>query len=168
MYQSACALSRLYESLDAIVFVSSRAKKVECSENSDCDCLRADPVMDALVVPELLQIFIADDNDELRSLLAMYLGEICGSVVECSCGLDAMQSVVERRYDLMILDIMLPGKSGLDILKYVRTFSDVPVIVVSGIEAYRYQSLKLGADVFLTKPLQMKKLVVTAKGLLKA
>ena len=110
-------------------------------------------------------ILVAEDNTHFRALLVLYLHELGGSIIECDCGLSAMQLLKKHEYDLMVFDMMLPGASGLDLLKLARHSSGNPIMVISAIEHYRRQSLDLGANIFMLKPVRMKSVVETAREL---
>jgi len=100
-------------------------------------------------------ILIADDHAVVRAGLRQFLEEGCvGDVAEAATGQQAMDLLRAKRFDLLILDINMPGRGGLDILKNVRaSFPDTRVLIVSGFPERQYavNVLKAGASGYLSK-----------------
>lgn len=115
------------------------------------------------------RVLVVEDEAPLRELVVVTLGPAF-SCVEAASGEEALASLREEPADLVFLDVMLPGISGLDVLEQMReeeALRDVPVVVVS---AWQSQSdvtraLELGADRFLPKPFQPEELASTARSL---
>ena len=107
------------------------------------------------------KILIIDDDTELCELLQEYLTaeELASEAV--NDGVSGLNKIKNENYDLAILDIMLPEKNGLDVLKEVRTFSKIPVIMLTakGDEVDRVVGLELGADDYIPKPFSPRELV---------
>src|SRR6185295_6838281 len=100
------------------------------------------------------RILIVEDEPKLASLVADYL-KAAGYEAHCiENGLEVVSWVKSNQPDLIVLDLMLPGRSGLDICKEVRTFSDLPIIMVTARveEVDRLIGLEAGADDYLCKP----------------
>ncbi len=100
------------------------------------------------------RVLVVDDDDGVRALLTRYL-ELEGYEVEQAAdGPSAMESLLTRAPDLVLLDVMLPMEDGLQIITRVRRESDVAVILLTGRdgEADRVLGLKLGADDYVVKP----------------
>ena len=114
-------------------------------------------------------VLIIDDDDKLRALLREYLEGYGYSVVEQPDGLIANQFIRERNPGIVILDIMLPGKNGLEILKDLRRDFAVPVIMLTakGEDADRIVGLELGADDYLPKPFNPRELLARIKAVLR-
>jgi two-component system response regulator BaeR len=115
------------------------------------------------------KILIVEDEKKLAELLSDYLGQ---SGFETHClgnGLDAVPWVREHSPDLVILDLMLPGRDGLDICKEIRTFSTLPVIMVTARveEIDRLLGLELGADDYICKPFSPREVVARVKTVLR-
>lgn len=107
------------------------------------------------------KILIIEDDESIGELLRDYL-EINGfSVHICTDGKDGLKRINEEEFGLLILDIMLPGMDGFEILKRIRDEKDVPVLVVSAKkEEYdKIHGLRLGADDYITKPFSPGELV---------
>jgi len=100
------------------------------------------------------KILVADDEKDIRSVLALYLEDAGFEVVEAADGAEALRVLEEQDIDLCLLDIMMPELDGYQVLKRVREDDDVPVIVVSakGQDSEKILGLNLGADDYLVKP----------------
>lgn len=100
------------------------------------------------------KILIADDEAEIRSLLKLYLENDGYSVVEAKDGADALIKIKEHSPDLCVLDIMMPELDGYQVLRKLREFSNIPVIILSAKDAdsEKILGLNLGADDYLSKP----------------
>ena len=93
-----------------------------------------------------------------------------GYQVDCaSCGEDALKQIAARQPDLLLLDLMLPNKDGLEICKEIRSFSAVPIIMVTARveEIDRLLGLELGADDYICKPFSPREVVARAKTVLR-
>ena len=100
------------------------------------------------------KILVADDEKDIRSVLALYLEDAGYEVVEAADGAEALRVLQTQDIDLCLLDIMMPELDGYQVLKCVRETDDVPIIVVSakGQDAEKILGLNLGADDYLVKP----------------
>lgn len=100
------------------------------------------------------KILIADDEQEIRDVLRLYLEKDGYEVTEAQDGLEAMKLLGEQEYDLLLLDIMMPGVDGYRVLRNIREKNNVPVIMLSakGTESDKILGLDLGADDYITKP----------------
>lgn len=107
------------------------------------------------------KILIVEDNKDVNSMLAEVL--TCGGydVSSAYTGTDGLKKIKSQEYDLILLDIMLPYKSGDEILREVRGFSNVPVIIISAkdIIGMKIELLKMGADDYITKPFDLDEVV---------
>lgn len=100
------------------------------------------------------QVLVVDDEPMVREVLTQYLTHDGFEVLEAADGEEAIASVERHRPDLVLLDLMLPKRHGLEVLAHVRQGSDVPVILLSalGDERDRVRGLELGADDYVVKP----------------
>ena len=107
------------------------------------------------------KILIIEDSEDVNLMLAEVLNCEGYQVKSVFNGVEGMIEANTEEYDLILLDIMLPYKSGDEILKEVRTFSDVPVIIISAkdIVGTKIDLLKLGADDYITKPFDLGEVV---------
>ncbi len=115
------------------------------------------------------KLLIIDDDIELCNLLVEYLSsEVFNCSVETN-GTTGQKKILEEMFDLVILDVMLPGTSGLDILRNIRQSSQVPVLMLTarGEESDRITGLELGADDYLPKPFNPRELLARIKAILR-
>ena len=108
-----------------------------------------------------MKILIAEDEQDLRTLLRMTLTEEGYIVLEAPDGLAAWAALQREKVDLVLLDVMMPGLDGLNLLKRLREKSDVPVILLTarGEEMDKVLGLNLGADDYMVKPFSMAELL---------
>lgn len=106
-------------------------------------------------------VLIIEDNKDVNLMLKEALTDAGYEVKSVYTGIDGMKEIKSLRYDLILLDIMLPYKSGDEILKEMREFSKIPVIVISAKDmvSTKIGILKLGADDYITKPFDLGELV---------
>jgi class 3 adenylate cyclase len=102
------------------------------------------------------KILLVDDDEKLRELVTEYLENYGFHVKTLPDGFLVLQTIHNESPDIVILDIMLPGKDGLDVLKEIRGKSSVPVIMLTarGEDTDRIVGLELGADDYLPKPFE--------------
>jgi len=114
-------------------------------------------------------ILIVEDEPKLASLLADYLKASRFEPFILENGLEVVPWVREHSLDLIILDLMLPGRDGLEICKELRTFSNVPIIMVTARieEIDRLLGLELGADDYICKPFSPREVVARVKAVLR-
>ncbi len=107
------------------------------------------------------KILIVEDNADVNKMLAEVLLDAGFEVVSVFTGTDGLKEIRENQYDLILLDIMLPYKSGDEILKEVREFSDTPVLIISAKDLIntKIDFLRLGADDYITKPFDLGEVV---------
>ena len=100
------------------------------------------------------RILVADDDKDIRSVLALYMEDAGFEVVEAADGGEALDVLEHQPVDLCLLDIMMPVMDGYHVLKRIRETSDVPVIVISakGQDPEKILGLNLGADDYMVKP----------------
>ncbi|MFI0398494.1 MAG: response regulator [Thiolinea sp.] len=114
-------------------------------------------------------ILIVEDEPKLAAVLREYLQQSGFKVDWLANGLEAVAWVREQQPDLIILDLMLPGKDGLQIFREVRQFTDTPIIMATAKvdEIDRLVGLELGADDYVCKPYSPRELVVRVKNILR-
>jgi DNA-binding response OmpR family regulator len=111
------------------------------------------------------KILIIEDDSSIAELQKDYL-EVAGFEVSvCVNGLEGLKALQENEVDLLILDIMLPGMDGLEILRSMKENKDIPVLLVSAKkeEIDKIKGLSLGADDYITKPFSPGELVARVK-----
>ncbi len=99
-------------------------------------------------------VLLVDDDPTMRAAVRQTVSPLCDAVVEAGTVADCVKAAREASPDLIVLDLGLPDGDGLDALRSVRTFSTVPIIVLSGRESEedKVALLDAGADDFVTKP----------------
>ena len=115
------------------------------------------------------RILLIDDDKELGAMITDFLAADHLNVTVRNTGEDGLEAFAGGAYDLLILDIMMPGISGLDVLKKVRQSSAVPVIMLTarGDDVDRIIGLEFGADDYLPKPFNPRELVARIKAILR-
>ena len=124
------------------------------------------PVTPADDAPHLL---VVDDDRRIRDLLSRYLHSEGYRVTTAETAMEARAKLDGLRFDLLILDVMMPGESGFDLAKAIRTSSGVPIIMLTArSEAEsRIQGLELGADDYVAKPFEPRELSLRIGNILK-
>jgi len=107
------------------------------------------------------KILIVEDSKDVNTMLAEVLTGHNYEVSSAYTGIDGIKKIKAQEYNLILLDIMLPYKSGDEILKEVREFSDVPIIIISAKDMIgtKIALLKMGADDYITKPFDLDEVV---------
>jgi two-component system, OmpR family, phosphate regulon response regulator OmpR len=114
-------------------------------------------------------ILIVDDDDRIRELLREYLQNNNFYTTTAKNSLDAKKKISLLKFDLIILDIMMPGQSGLELTREIKEKSDQPIILLTamGETSDRISGLETGADDYLPKPFEPKELLLRIKNILK-
>lgn len=115
-------------------------------------------------------LLLVEDDDAIAEVVALHLREAGFHVHRESDGRKAMATVDRQTFDLVVLDLMLPGADGLDVCRHIRARVDyVPLIIVSArtTETHRVLGLELGADDYLPKPFSVLELVARVRALLR-
>jgi two-component system phosphate regulon response regulator OmpR len=114
-------------------------------------------------------ILVVDDDRRLRDLIARYLGEKGYHVVTAVDAADARTKLKSLAFDLLVLDIMMPGENGLELTAGLRQESDVPILLLTARTEVedRIAGFEHGADDYLTKPVEPKELVLRIQSILK-
>lgn len=114
------------------------------------------------------RILIAEDESKIAALLRDYL-ESAGFACHCVAEGDQVEPLLREGFDLVVLDIMLPGKNGIDILRDIRKTSAVPVVMVTARveEIDRLLGLELGADDYICKPFSPREVAARVKTVLR-
>ena len=114
-------------------------------------------------------VLIVDDDIKLVKLLQTYFDKDGFITYSVNDGLDALTAVREKKPDIVVLDLMLPGLDGWDVCRRIRRDSDVPIIMLTARdeESDRLVGLEIGADDYVTKPFSPKEVVARAKVILR-
>ncbi|MGB1540370.1 MAG: response regulator [Rickettsiales bacterium] len=122
--------------------------------------------------PLLPHILVVDDDDRLRELLHRYLSEHGFVVTDARDAADACKKLESLHFDLMVLDIMMPGETGLELagrLKSEGRFTSLPILLLTamGEPEDRISGLETGADDYLTKPFEPRELLLRIRAILR-
>jgi two-component system response regulator CpxR len=114
-------------------------------------------------------LLVIDDDAQLTALLGQYLAPLGFSVDAVDHAEQGVQRALSGRYALIVLDVMLPGASGFDVLRSIRAASAVPVLMLTarGEDIDRIVGLELGADDYLPKPFNPRELVARIQAILR-
>ena len=117
----------------------------------------------------LAHILVVDDDDGIRSLVKKYLNENNYLITTSDSAEDASKKIEIIKFDLIILDIMMPGKSGLEFIKDNEKKLETPIILLTakGGAEERIEGLEIGADDSLPKPFEPKELVLRIRNIIK-
>ena len=116
----------------------------------------------------IAHILVVDDDDGIRSLVKQYLNENNFLVTTSNSAEDAEEKILIIKFDLIVLDIMMPGKNGLEFIQENKKKINTPIILLTakGETNDRVQGLETGADDYLSKPFEPKELILRIKNIL--
>ena len=116
----------------------------------------------------IAHVLIIDDDDGIRSLVKKYLSENNFLASTASSAEDASKKIKIIKFDLIILDIMMPGKSGLEFLEEHKNYLETPIVLLTakGETSDRVEGLETGADDYLPKPFEPKELILRIQNIL--
>ena len=114
-------------------------------------------------------ILVVDDDREIRDLLARFLEKHRMRVTVARDAREARRIWTAGHYHIVVLDLMLPGESGLDLARWMRTQSDIPIVMLTamGEETDRIIGLELGADDYVPKPFNPRELLARVRAVLR-
>ncbi len=115
------------------------------------------------------RVLVVDDEPTVREVVVGYLRRDGHEVSEAADGRSALELLASQSFDLVVLDMMLPGVNGLDILRRIRSAGDMPVIMLTARaeESDRVAGLELGADDYVVKPFSPRELAARVNGVLR-
>lgn len=119
------------------------------------------------------QVLIVEDSPTMRQLLVFALRRLKDvEIVEAQDGMDGLRKISNDHFDLALIDINMPVMDGLKLISLIRgdgNLKDIPIVVITteGAREDRERALNLGADEYLTKPIQANRVLAVCKGLLK-
>jgi len=127
------------------------------------------PMISAMPVPRDSPILVVDDDPKIVTLVRAYLERERFRVVTASDGDAAVAAIAQHRPRLVVLDLMLPGRDGLSVIREARELGNVPILVLSarGSTGDRIIGLSEGADDYLPKPFSPAELVVRVRAILR-
>jgi len=116
----------------------------------------------------IFHILVVDDDDRIRELIKQYLEENKFIVTSARDAFDAKKKLKILKFDILVLDIMMPGESGLSLTKEIKKHNSTPIILLTakGETEDRIKGLELGADDYLGKPFDPKELLLRINNIL--
>lgn len=123
----------------------------------------------ALAPATTARLIVVDDEPDIRSMVADYLAGDGYEVVCCASGSELDAALARGGADLLVLDVSMPGEDGLSIARRVRVASDLPIIMLTGLDDVvdRIVGLEVGADDYLTKPFDLRELRARVRAVLR-
>ena len=114
-------------------------------------------------------VLVVDDEPIVREVVVRYLAQEGHDTLEAANGNAAREAIERSKPDLVVLDVMLPGTDGLELCRWIRARSELPVIMLTarGEEADRIVGLELGADDYVTKPFSPRELAARVRSVLR-
>ncbi|ADE71378.1 MULTISPECIES: response regulator transcription factor [Priestia] len=115
------------------------------------------------------RLLLVDDEDRIRRLLKMYLEKEGYIIEEAADGHEAIEKALHIDYDLIVLDLMMPGIDGIEVCKQIREKKATPIIMLTakGEEVNRVQGFEVGTDDYIVKPFSPREVVLRVKALLR-
>jgi len=123
-----------------------------------------------MTLPQLSSVLVVDDEAALRRTLRASLATSGFSVQEASTGPEAIAAVQKRRFDLILLDVNMPGMSGVEVCKQVRAIAPrtgIVMVTVRDAEEDKIRALDAGADDYVTKPFRFRELIARVRAVLR-
>ncbi|EIA21023.1 response regulator transcription factor [Listeria fleischmannii] len=116
-----------------------------------------------------VKVLVVDDEDRIRRLLKMYLERENFRIEEASDGDEALHMALNNNYEVILLDLMMPGKDGIEVCRELREYKSTPVVMLTakGEEANRVQGFEVGADDYIVKPFSPREVVLRVKAVLR-
>jgi two-component system, OmpR family, response regulator len=117
----------------------------------------------------MVSVLIVDDDEQIRQLLREYLAGFGMSVTGVTDGVAMEEALEKNSFDLVILDLMLPGEDGLSLCRSLRVRSDIPILMLTarGEAMDRVVGLEVGADDYIVKPFEPRELVARIQSILR-
>ncbi|MBU9724003.1 response regulator transcription factor [Bacillus alkalicola] len=122
-----------------------------------------------MVMTQEAKILVVDDEERIRRLLKMYLERENYEVDDAENGEKALKLALDKDYDLIVLDLMMPGIDGIEVCEEIRKHKATPIIMLTakGEEANRVQGFEAGTDDYIVKPFSPREVVLRVKALLR-
>ena len=117
----------------------------------------------------MYKVLIADDNKQIVSILSEYCKKNNFNVSTVFDGEAALKEIEENEFDIILLDVMMPKKDGFDVCRQVRTFSNVPIIMITarGEDYEKIMGLEIGADDYIVKPFSPGEIIARINAILR-
>jgi two-component system, OmpR family, phosphate regulon response regulator OmpR len=123
----------------------------------------------AVLADDAPHILLVDDDNRIRGLLSRYLNEHGYRVTVAEHAASARQHIEALSFDMLIVDVMMPGENGLDLTSWIRSQSSVPILILTarGDPNDRIKGLEIGADDYLAKPFEPRELLLRLNNILR-
>lgn len=117
----------------------------------------------------MAKILVVEDNEDYRELLQNFLESVGHEIVTAEDGVAAIETAKEDRFDLLLLDLMLPKMDGYEVCEHIRQNSDVPIIMLTALdsEVHQMKGYDLKIDDYVTKPVSMPLLIRKVEAVLR-
>ena len=117
----------------------------------------------------MYKVLIADDNKQIVSILSEYCKKNNFTVSTVFDGEAALKEIEENEFDIILLDVMMPKKDGFDVCRQVRSFSNVPIIMITarGEDYEKIMGLEIGADDYIVKPFSPGEIIARINAILR-
>ena len=117
----------------------------------------------------MYKVLITDDNKQIVSILSEYCKKNNFTVSTVFDGEAALKEIEENEFDIILLDVMMPKKDGFDVCRQVRTFSNVPIIMITarGEDYEKIMGLEIGADDYIVKPFSPGEIIARINAILR-
>ncbi len=131
----------------------------------DIDALTVDLTND----PDVIRVLVVDDEKVIRNLLQLSLQRMGYQVVVAKDGSEALTHFIEYHFDLVMLDILMPGMDGFEVCAEIRKLSAVPIVMLTALNRSEdiILGLELGADTYITKPFTFKEVEARIRAILR-
>jgi two-component system phosphate regulon response regulator OmpR len=131
--------------------------------------MTAEPGTESVVKDDAPHLLVVDDDSRIRTLLVRYLGDHGFRVTSASDAADARHKLESLTFDLLIVDVMMPGENGVDLTRSLRQTMDVPILMLTARSETdsRIAGLESGADDYLAKPFEPRELLLRINNILK-
>lgn len=115
------------------------------------------------------KILVIDDDTRLRNLLGKFLSDNNFEVTLAKDAMEAAQIIAKNNFDILVVDVMMPGLNGFEFTKNLRKSSNIPVLMLTAMSEVddRIEGLECGADDYLSKPFEPKELLLRINSILK-
>jgi two-component system response regulator ResD len=115
------------------------------------------------------RVLVVDDEERIRRLLKMYMEKEGYEIVEAEDGETALSKAASEEFDLILLDVMLPGMDGMEVCTRLRQIKSTPIIMLTakGEEGNRVQGFEVGADDYVVKPFSPREVIYRVKAILR-
>ena len=116
------------------------------------------------------QVLIIEDDSDIAELISIHLRDLTCQTIHCATGAEGFKTAKEESFDLIILDIMLPGMDGLEVCRKLRSIEiNTPILMLTARseEIDKVLGLEIGADDYLTKPFSIREFVARVKAILR-